>query len=107
MASTEIEIREFKSLEEYDALPSGPRDIWVIGIDRDPAPHGDGNAKLLGHYFSHAGDGLRASVASRLSWGERLFVAQGSESLTDRYGRPSIESHRAVIDAAVGSLATI
>ena len=79
--------------------------VWVVGIDTDPPPVGDGRAKLLSHQFSNHNP-ITDDQASHMFGREaaRVFFSSGGIEDSDRWGLPKSSLHAQVIRDAIQSL---
>ena len=94
----------FYEVTESSQIQGKRGHLWAVGIDSDPQPYGDGKAKILFHIATQSDEGFCAVVIEdKLSRGCRVFLAESSEWLCDRYGFPTNELHAKVITEAVES----
>lgn len=77
--------------------------LWVVGIDNDPEPYGDGKAKILCHQYTANPDQpyTLAQIEFHLGCGNRVFHSDGPFKESDRWGLPTDPHIKTVIDAAV------
>ena len=97
--------REIDSGEQIEGLFG---DLWVIGLDRDAPPYGDGKAKILNHQGRSFAGGLGTpfsakAVAGHLERGDRVFFydTRKNEFVSDRFGLPTDPFHARIIREAI------
>lgn len=102
-----VEIVDASEIGTIAVPHDGYLHLWTVGIDTD---HGCNNEpKVLAHLCTKTLPITPAQIewyARCLGWGQRIWACVGGFDLSDRYGRPTNEFVRRVLDAAVAELKT-